>query len=149
MAIDFPTSPVVGQTYSSSTKTWYWTGSAWKLSIIKQDIIPIDNVANQFDGKVNRFPLVYQGAELTVNNPFRLMVTVNGILQPVYTSNYIWDPLFSPDGFFVDSDGYIAFSEVIPPGSTFSGRLMNGSETTTSSTIYPFRPLDILLGGYN
>jgi len=29
MPLDFPTSPTIGQTYSSGTKTWQWDGSAW------------------------------------------------------------------------------------------------------------------------
>lgn len=29
MPLDFPTSPTVGQTYTSGTKTWQWDGSAW------------------------------------------------------------------------------------------------------------------------
>lgn len=149
MSINFPASPSIGQTYSSSTKTWYWTGSAWKLSSITQDIIPLDNIKNDFDGRTSRFKIKYQGAQQIVKNPFRLLITINGIMQPVYTPDYLWDGYFIKEGFFVDSDGYIAFSEVVPAGSTFTGRIMAGSSTTTSTTNYPFSPMDILLGGYN
>jgi hypothetical protein len=53
-----------------------------------------------------------------------------------------------PDGFTIDSDGYIAFSEVPPAGATFSGKIVAGSPTSTLNNRYPFRAADILLGAY-
>jgi hypothetical protein len=29
MPIDFPSSPTVGQVFSSSGRSWVWTGSTW------------------------------------------------------------------------------------------------------------------------
>jgi hypothetical protein len=49
-------------------------------------------------------------------------------------------------GFTIDSEGLIAFSEVVPSGSTFDARLMPGSNTTTVTRNYPFKAADILLG---
>ena len=31
MALAFPSSPTVSQTYTSGTRTWTWNGTAWKL----------------------------------------------------------------------------------------------------------------------
>ena len=31
MALAFPSSPTVSQTYTSGTRTWTWNGIAWKL----------------------------------------------------------------------------------------------------------------------
>ena len=32
MALSFPSSPTIGQTYSYGTRTWTWTGSIWELN---------------------------------------------------------------------------------------------------------------------
>lgn len=31
--IDFPSSPVAGQTYTYGSRTWIWSGAAWKRQI--------------------------------------------------------------------------------------------------------------------
>ena len=32
MALDFPASPTVGQTYTAGNTTWTWNGSSWTSS---------------------------------------------------------------------------------------------------------------------
>ncbi len=32
MALDFPSSPTVGNTYTSGTRTWQWNGTSWGLT---------------------------------------------------------------------------------------------------------------------
>ena len=39
MAIDFPNSPTLNETYASGGKTWRWDGSSWKLITTE---IPVD-----------------------------------------------------------------------------------------------------------
>jgi hypothetical protein len=51
-------------------------------------------------------------------------------------------------GFRIDNDGYIAFPEAIPTGSSFDARILVGSATTTQTKVYPFKAMDIVLGGY-
>jgi hypothetical protein len=113
-------------------------------SSVVSDIIPLDPPF--FDGRESRFLPNYQGVPQSITNPFRLLITVNGIIQTVGTPEYVWQSMVNIDGYFVDSDGYISFSEVPPAGSTFDGRIVVGPTTTTINKNYPFKALDILLG---
>lgn len=110
------------------------------------DIYPLDDISIYFNGIDRRFTPRYQGNTLTIFNPFRLLLTVNGIIQTVDTPEYVWQSMLPRFGFTIDSEGLIAFSEVVPSGSTFDARLMPGSNTTTVTRNYPFKAADILLG---
>ena len=112
------------------------------------DIIPLDNLQYQFDGIENRFYPTNYGTVITVNNPFRLLISVNGIIQSVDFPEYVFQSPITKNGFQIDSDGYIAFNEVPIAGSSFDGRLMNGPDTQSTylNKNYPFRAVDILIG---
>ena len=112
------------------------------------DIINLDNLQYKFDGVESRFLPTAQGVTQVISNPFTLLLSVNGIIQSVSLPEYVWGTPFTMDGFMVDSDGYIAFSEVPPAGSTFFARIMTGPTTNSSNNLYPFKAMDILLGAY-
>lgn len=86
--------------------------------------------------------------EFKPTNPNRLQLSINGIIQTVSYPEYVWQSMFPQDGFTVDSDGYVTFSEAPVRGSKFTGRYINGNTTVaeTNKRRYPFRPIDILLG---
>jgi hypothetical protein len=110
------------------------------------DIIPLDDIRGQFNGIDSRFLPTFQGETLSILNPLRLLLNINGIIQSVDFPEYVWQSFLPREGFMVDSDGYIAFSEVPPAGSTFDARLMPGPNINSVKKGYPFRPVDILLG---
>ena len=129
----------LGNTVGSISSTGNLGGSAF-------DIIPIDDISIYFDGIEKRFTLRYQGAQITPLNGFRLLLTINGIIQSVDTPEYVWQSMLPRFGFFIDSDGLINFHEQVPQGSTFDARLLPGASTTTVTKNYPFKAADILLG---
>ena len=110
------------------------------------DIIPLDSIAGQFDGIEVRFLPTYQSNQLSITNPLRLLLSVNGIIQTVDFPEYVWQSPLPRYGFQIDSDGYILFSEVPPAGSTFDAKPMPGPAINTAYKSYPFKPTDILLG---
>lgn len=112
-----------------------------------EEIIPLDDLSNLFNGFSNRFIPRYQGSVITILNQYRLMLSINGILQYIDSPDYVWISGIPRRGFFVDSDGLLQFSEAVPAGSEFDARLMPGAVTTTRSRVYPFKALDILIGG--
>jgi len=111
------------------------------------EIIPLDDISNDFDGANTRFIPNYQGSQVTISNPFRLLLTINGIMQYIDSPDYVWMSGVPRRGFFVDYEGQLQFSEPVPPGSEFDARLMPGDVSTTRTRTYPFKALDILLGG--
>jgi hypothetical protein len=110
------------------------------------DITPIDNMSSYFDGVTNRFRVNYQGVATNVRNPFRLLISVNGVVQTVNTPEYAWQSPIPYDGIFLDTDGFINFSEAPQLGSTFDGRILAGATTSTKTKNYPFRAVDLLIG---
>ena len=110
------------------------------------DIYPVDDISLYFNGIEKRFLPRYQGVQITPLNGFRLLLTVNGIIQSVDTPEYVWQSMLPRYGFFIDSDGFIAFHEQVAQGSSFDARLLPGSSTTRVTKNYPFKATDILLG---
>jgi len=112
-----------------------------------QDIIPLDNINSQFDGSRSRFQPKYDNQILSITNPLRLLISINGIIQILGNPDNHWLSPIPFDGFYVDSDGYLNFGEPVPKGSVFDGRVMNGPTVNSVEKYqYPFRPIDILLG---
>ena len=110
------------------------------------DIVPLDDMRYEFDGINSRFLPKFAGEQIDINNPLRLLLTINGIIQVVDFPEYVWQSMLPREGFMVDSDGYIAYSEVPPVGSTFDARLMLGPNVNSIKKGYPFKAVDILLG---
>jgi hypothetical protein len=112
------------------------------------EITTIDDLSNYFNGYNSRFLPTYKGLPVTLQNEFNLLLTIDGIIQSVGSPDYVWQSVMPRVGFRIDNDGYIAFPEPIPVGSSFDARVLVGSATTTQTKVYPFKAMDIVLGGY-
>jgi hypothetical protein len=101
------------------------------------------------DGTTNTFYTRYNQSNVSIPHPWAVMVTINGFFQPAFNANYdtVWlsSTLTSQNGYTIDTDGNIKFSDCPPPGTTVIARTQVASAPTTTKT-YPFKPLDILLG---
>ena len=116
-------------------------------SVLLDDITELDSLSSQFDYYTSRFLPTFNGDYVDVTgNPYRLLISVNGIIQNVSFPEYVCHSPLQKDGFYVDYEGYLAFSEAPLYGSTFNARILAGPTTNSGKKVYPFKPVDILLG---
>jgi len=110
----------------------------------------LDDLSTATNGINNTFIPKFNYDRVTITNPFRLMITVNGIPQSAFINNtdYVYQSNFlgSNNGFTIDTDNNIKFTESIPSGSDIVVRVLPVSNTATRIKYYPFKPTDILLG---
>lgn len=171
MPIDFPASPTVGQVYTFGSRTWTWTGYGWQATSTTQgpqgiqglqgvqgaagavsEIQYLDDLQPLFDGVTSRFRPTYQGAAISVTNPFRLDIALNGLSQRVSNQSITFSVPYNDvtryNWIRVDDDGFIVFSQPPAAGTTFFGRVLVGPTTTALTTTYPFAAADLLLGAF-
>jgi hypothetical protein len=113
------------------------------------DIIELDDFSGGFDGRKVSFKPTYNYKEVVIDNPLKLVLSVNGVLQSAFIKNreYVWQTGFLGfRGYTVDEYGQIKFSESPPPGSTVNARVFPGPQKNKTSRIYPFKAVDVALG---
>jgi len=114
---------------------------------VGSDIYPLDSLSQLFDGYTSRFKLKFDGVDFIPTNPYKLLITINGIIQILGNQDQHWLSALPSEGYFLDNDGYIQFGEPIPAGSSFEAKYISGPNTqTVKKSRYPFRATDILLG---
>lgn len=113
------------------------------------DIIELDDFSAAFDGRNNTFLPRYNQEKVVLDNPLRLMISLNGVVQSAFIKHkeYVWQTGFlGYKGYTLDDDGKIKFSESPPPGSTINARVLPGPTKNKKSRIYPFKAVDVALG---
>lgn len=110
----------------------------------------LDDISSSVDGIENTFVPKFNYEKVTVTNPFGLLVTVNGIIQSAYINNadIVNQSMFlgTNDGYTIDYDGNIKFTESLPMGSEVFARVVAASITPSQAKLYPFNPDALLLG---
>ena len=106
MALDFPTSPSLNDSYTFNDKTWVWDGTAWKPSTITLD----PNVPG----------IEYNRWEFTGNDTLSAFSITGAISEPSEAYTVTIDATVQdPEVYTIDKDGDTIIFDSPPPLSSY------------------------------
>jgi hypothetical protein len=109
----------------------------------------IDNIANQFDGKVAVFPVRVSGADYTVTDPYQLDIYLGAYLLRPYNAvvdNVFLGTVYTARQGYTITNNKLVFLNPPSAGVTFFGRINSQTSVYSStSTANIFSPLSIML----
>lgn len=111
-------------------------------------IIPLDDMSYYFDGVQDTFEPTYDAVKVSVTNPYRVMMTINGLVQATNFEDYVnLAPPVMQHGFVLTANGDFKFLSIPQAGDKFDARIMPGAQINEKERKYPFDALDIVIGG--
>ena len=85
MALNFPSSPTIGDIYTDATSgfSYEWDGTVWKsyTPASASNIKVLDDISGSFNGSTQNFPLTISGGSLTPVNAQQLRIVLGGVIQ--------------------------------------------------------------------
>jgi hypothetical protein len=84
MALNFPSSPTIGQVYTDITSgfSYEWDGTVWISKYAGIDRLQIiDDISSQFDNLQNTFNLTISSIAFTPSNAQQLRIVLGGVVQ--------------------------------------------------------------------
>ena len=85
MALNFPSSPTIGDVYTDTTSgfSYEWDGTVWKSYTPSSavNIKVLDDISGSFNGSTQTFPLTISGVSLTPVNAQQLRIVLGGVVQ--------------------------------------------------------------------
>jgi hypothetical protein len=112
MALNFPSSPTIGQVYSDSTSgfSYEWDGTVWRSysPSSTSQIKVLDDISGSFNGVTVSFPITSGGLAISVVNNASLRINLGGVIQ-------------SPGTDYSISGANLVFTTAPESGLSFSG----------------------------
>jgi hypothetical protein len=110
-------------------------------------ITPLDDMSYYFDGVEDTFEPRYDAEKVSVTNPYRVIMTINGLLQSTNFEDYVsLAPPIMQHGFVLTANGDFRFLSIPQAGDKFDARIMPGALINEKERKYPFEPLEIVMG---
>jgi hypothetical protein len=113
-------------------------------------VYDLDDITPLIDGRTNTFDLTYNGESANITTPFNIQVTLDGVIQPgfINASENVWfsHVLSGSKGYTVVANSRIKFADNPQLGSEVLIRTTYGTTTLPTNRVYPFKPVDILVG---
>ena len=112
MALNFPSSPTIGQVYTDATSgfSYEWNGTVWRSysPSSSSQIKVIDDISGSFNGVTQSFPLTTSGFALSPSSGTSLRISLGGVIQ-------------DPSSDYSVSGTNIVFTTAPESGLSFSG----------------------------
>jgi hypothetical protein len=110
-------------------------------------IIPLDDMSYYFDGIEDTFSPTYDSVKVPVTNPYRVMMTINGLVETPNFEDYVnLSPPIMQNGFVLTSTGDFKFLSIPQAGDKFDARIMPGAQINDRERKYPFPALSLMMG---
>jgi hypothetical protein len=85
VALNFPSSPTIGQVYTDATSgfSYEWNGTVWRSysPSSSSQIKIIDDISGSFNGVTQSFPLTTSGFALSPSSGTSLRISLGGVIQ--------------------------------------------------------------------
>jgi hypothetical protein len=85
MALNFPSSPTIGQVYTDSTSgfSYEWDGTVWRSfsASISSNIRKLDDISGSFNGITTSFSITSNSTAITPPSSQSLIVNLGGVIQ--------------------------------------------------------------------
>ena len=138
MALNFPDSPTIGQTYYDTTSGFFyeWDGTVWKsyTSSTTNQIKILDDISGSFDDVTQIFSLTVGGTAITPSSPQSLIINLGGVIQ-------------SPGVDYSVSGTSIIFSTAPSNGLSFSGISLGPAVPVNTVNDGSITPVKLSTGG--
>lgn len=111
-------------------------------------IVPLDDMSYYFDGVEDTFTPTYDADPVVITNPYKVLMTINGLVQAPNFEDYVnLAPISAQHGFVLTTNGDFRFLSIPQAGDDFDARVMPGAQINDKARKYPFSPVSLVMGG--